>query len=176
MNRKTRLRRVALLCVHFTRNLAFYRAISDLLSGQKEGDFWITMQGNCVDTAVLEWCKLFGERSGKHSWQKIADDPDTFRSQLLSELQINNRKWEDCWSKLRSYRNAFVAHLDSDETMHILNMSLPYSMVEFYYSFVTTSREEFDRSGLPSDLSIYYGESYAVAESQIKHLQSPHEE
>ena len=40
MTRIERLRRVALLCIHFTRNLAFSRAIDDLIPGKHEGDFW----------------------------------------------------------------------------------------------------------------------------------------
>ena len=169
MTRKQRLRRVALLCIHFTRNLAFYRAINDLIPVKREGDFWITMQGNCMDVAVLEWCKLFGERNGKHSWQKIVDDPDAFRSSLLSALSITQADWDDCWSEIRAYRNAFVAHLDSEHTMQIPTMSLPRRMVTFYYNIVLGSD---DSAGyfheFPTDLDNYYDRCHSDAVSKTQ--------
>ena len=55
---------MALLCIHFTRNLAYSRAVHGFVKEKKEGDFWITMQGNCLDVSVLEWCKIFGEKKG----------------------------------------------------------------------------------------------------------------
>jgi len=169
MTRKQRLRRVALLCIHFTRNLAFYRAINDLIPAKHEGDFWITMEGNCVDVAVLEWCKLFGERNGKHSWQEIVDDPDTFRSNLQLALAITQTDWNDCWSELRTYRNAFVAHLGDEHTMDVPAMDLPRRMVTFYYNLVLGSDGSTDYfPDFPADLDDYYDRCYSVAVSKTK--------
>jgi len=94
MTRNQRLRRVALLCIHFTRNLAYSQAIEKFVPEKKEGDFWITMEGNCLDTAILEWCKLFGEFNGKHFWGKIVDSRETFKTNLLRTLSINEDEWE----------------------------------------------------------------------------------
>ena len=173
MTRKQRLKRVALLCVHFTRNLAYSRAISDLVPGRREGDFWITMQGNCLDVAVLEWCKLFGEHNGKHSWQKIVTDPDIFRSSLLAALDITQADWDACWSEIRGYRNAFVAHLDSEDTMQIPVMDLARRMITFYYDHVLGSDDSADYfHELPKNLNDYYESCYRDAASKTKHNQS----
>lgn len=173
MTRRQRLRRVALLCIHFTRNLAFYRAIDDLIPVKREGDFRITMQGNCVDIAVLEWCKLFGERDGKHSWQKTVDDPDAFRSGLLLALAISHTDWDDCWSEMRAYRNSFVAHLDNEHTMDILAMDLPSRMVTYFYSHVLGSEDSADFfHEFPKDLNDYYSRCFSDAVSKTKHHNS----
>jgi hypothetical protein len=60
MSRKDRLRRVALLCAHFTRNLAYYRAAQDRIA-RTSPEFWRTVYSNFLDIAVLEWCKLFDD-------------------------------------------------------------------------------------------------------------------
>ena len=163
MDRRSRLRRAALLCIHFTRNLAFFRAMSDSKPDYKEGEFWITLKGNCLDVAVLEWCKLFGERDGKHSWQRICANQEQFRKDLVAELGITNDEWDQSWTELRSYRNAFVAHLDDELTMHIPEMSLPIRMVAFYYEYVMSLDEGSFFTGFPLDLYIYYDECYQKA-------------
>ena len=169
MTRQERIKRVALLCIHFTRNLAFYRAIRDLELGKKEGDFWITMEGNCLDTAVLEWCKLFGEKSGAHSWQKISRDSDSFRSSLLSALSIDLSEWDATRNEIREYRDKFVAHLDSEHTMHIPNMRLPQGMVKFYFDQMHADDDAVDAlAGVLTDLDAYYDLCYSDALSGAK--------
>ncbi len=164
MTRNQRLRRVALLCIHFTRNLAYYRAIERLVHEKNEGDFWITMEGNCLDTAVLEWCKLFGDYKGKHYWGKIVDNSESFKATLLSTLSITEDEWENTRLSLRSYRDAFVAHLDSKETMNIPLMTLPKEMVFFYHKHILGYE---DGSGiynrLDFDLEKYYDDVYRDA-------------
>jgi len=85
VTRRDRLRRVVLLCVHFSRNLAYYRAGHDRLTNASPS-FWITIDGNFLDMAVMEWCKLFGDQKGRHSWVKVVTDPSRFEAELLSNL------------------------------------------------------------------------------------------
>lgn len=115
------------------------------------------MQGNCLDVSVLEWCKLFGEKNGKHSWHKIVDDPDAFKTSLLEELNIDSDTWESKVIELRAYRDAFVAHLDSEETMKIPVMDLPYDMVKFYFEYIHGyDPDDNIFRGIPKDLNDYY--------------------
>lgn len=53
--------------------MAYYRAgwkDKKLILG---GNFWTGINGNCLDIAVLEWCKLFADRKDPHHWKKIVD-------------------------------------------------------------------------------------------------------
>ncbi len=169
MNREKRLRRVALLCVHFARNLAYSRAIHRSVLRKKEGDFWITMQGNCIDTAVLEWCKLFGENNGKHAWHRMVDDPELFKSELLNNLHITEDVWETKRNELRTYRDSFVAHLDSEETMNIPDMDLPFEMIKFYFNVILGYENASTIfRGFPTNLNDYFLIHYDEAIARTK--------
>ena len=118
MTRRDRLRRVVLLCVHFSRNLAYYRAGHDRLTNASPS-FWITIDGNFLDMAVMEWCKLFGDQKGRHSWVKVVTDRSRFEAELLSHLGISPRELEGYVNEMRIYRNKFLAHLDDLPVMDI---------------------------------------------------------
>jgi hypothetical protein len=72
-----RRRRVILLCCSFARNLAFYRARESgkaralLSASHPQASFWRQANGNFLDICVLEWCKLFGDKKGKHHWSRV---------------------------------------------------------------------------------------------------------
>ena len=148
-----RVRRVALLCVHFARNLAYYRAGSAEIALDKVGDFWRTAIGNFVDESVLEFCKLFGPDKEKHHWKRIVPDPHLFRSQLLVDLQISQQQWNKTVNDLAKLRNKFIAHLDSDRIMNIPDMALPLRMAGFYYQQLSAyCTAKTILRGLPTDL------------------------
>ncbi|MGA7749305.1 MAG: hypothetical protein WCA63_04090 [Gallionella sp.] len=96
MDRQKRLRRVALLCCHFMRNLAYYRA------GWNGNHFSIpasefnkTVNSNFIDICVLEWCKLFGEHQEPHHWKNIVANKKEFKSGLLSCLKTDSKGLDD---------------------------------------------------------------------------------
>jgi hypothetical protein len=82
---RDRVRRAAILCVHFMRNLAYYRAGWAVRVGhsgrsgsshrvllRNDSQFWRTVNGNCLDACILEWCKLFAEPRGKRKRLPLA--------------------------------------------------------------------------------------------------------
>ncbi len=145
MTRKERLRRVAILCCHCLRNLAYYRAG---WHGDKlilRGQFWINVNGNFLDICVLEWCKLFGDQRGKHYWEKIISEPQSFYTGMLKELNIKESELEALRNEMRRYRDKFVAHLDSDKTMYIpSNLTLAQKSVEYLYDYIKANEDEGD--------------------------------
>jgi hypothetical protein len=148
---------VALLCCHFTRNLAYYRTGFQEESPKKRDEFWVTVNGNFIDICVLEWCKLFGNNSDKHHWKQIAPDADCFKDEMLQTLGILQSDFDNCWRSIRDYRDKFVAHLDSERTMHIPGMNLAWDTVEFYYSKLKGYCSSEDvLVGLPRNLKRYY--------------------
>ncbi len=174
MTTDQRIRRVALLCCHFTRNLAYFRAGWTELKPRREGNFWITAIGNFIDVSVLEWCKLFGDDADNHHWKNIVTDQKIFRSELMKDIRITDREWKDNWKTIRNYRDQFVAHLDSEHTMHIPKMDIPERMVRFYYeqlrwlcSSVTVL------AGGPTDMETYYIKCYEEAVGIYKYNKKP---
>jgi hypothetical protein len=119
-----RQRRVLRLCCSFMRNLAFHRAGLDIEVQRKLFDprcaqaaFWLEVHGNFFDISVLDWCKLFADRKGKHHWRRVVEDPDRFEADLYTTLGVTADEFTTLITKINHYRNKFVAHLDEEQTM-----------------------------------------------------------
>lgn len=164
MDNEIRLRRCLLLCCHFARNLAYYHARRTVNSPPKN-DFWISADGNFIDIAVLEWCKILGDDKAKQGWRKIVADPARFHAELLVHLGINREDWDAFVNHIKHYRDKFLAHLDSDLIMNIPKLDQALRAAEFYYCWIL-DREfgEFDRTGIPPTLMSFYAERLAEGE------------
>ena len=131
-----RIRRVAILCCHCLRNLAFYRA------GQRHGtvrvaqQFWVNANGAFLDTCVLEWCKLFVDQDGKHHWKRVVNEPDKFVVGLLSRLRISQREFRTYAKTVLRYRNKFVAHLDDLRVMQIPRLRVIRKSTAYLYDYL----------------------------------------
>jgi hypothetical protein len=157
MTRRQRLRRVGTLCLHCLRNLALYRA------GWRNGalvfddPFWVTVNGNFLDVCVLEWYKLFGDSRGQHFWQKVITDPMAFFEGLLKYLGLTEADLNAYVNEMRGYRDKFVAHLDSDEIMHIPKLEVARSSVSYLYEYLRAHEDEEDSFiDAPTNASDFY--------------------
>jgi len=109
MDRPERLRRVALVCCHCLRNVAFYRA------GWRGGNllmqhqFWINANSNALDVAVLEWCKLFAEYHGKHHWRNVVLNPAAFISGLCAALNVSVDQFQNYEHRGRVFKELVLA-------------------------------------------------------------------
>ena len=157
MTRKQRLRRVGILCCHCLRNLAFYKAgwlNGDLLF---KDQFWVNVNGNFLDICVMEWCKLFGDTRGVHYWKKVVTDPTAFFKGLLREVKITEADLNSYINEMRTYRDKFVAHLDSKETMHIPTLTVARKSASYLYDYLRTHEDEGDFfSDAPNKASTFY--------------------
>jgi hypothetical protein len=91
LTRRDRLRRVTLLCCHFTRNLAYYRVANPGEPRTPNRSFWVTVDGNFLDQCVLDWCKLLDDERAQHYWAKIVSDKTRFERELLARLSWTPR-------------------------------------------------------------------------------------
>jgi len=138
LTKEERTRRVALLCIHFVRNLAYYRTGWKGRDVNKDPEFWKTVNGNSIDICVLEWCKLFvwenGE-PGKHHWRKVIEKEPEFFNSLLSNLDISKSDFDNyARNEVKDYRYTFVAHLDNEKNMYPPKLDIAYKSVCFLYS------------------------------------------
>lgn len=141
MTRSQHLRRVAILCCHCLRNLAFYKAGWENGKFKFKGQFWVNANGNFIDIAVLEWCKLFADNRGKHFWRKVISDDVTFERDLLAELGLTETEFDDYVNQMRTYRDKFIAHLDSDEVMHIPLIQTAVNGAVYLYDYLLENEE-----------------------------------
>jgi len=163
ITKRDRLRRVVLLCAHFARNLAYYRAGHDRLT-KTSPPFWRTVDGNFLDMAVLEWCKLFGDQNGKHFWGRVVADPARFKSDLLGDLGITGAQLTGYIGEMRDYRDKFLAHLDDLAVMDIPPLDQARAAVEFYHRHVALYEAAAgDLANLPTDPASYFKYCYDEA-------------
>ena len=166
MNPTSRPRRAALLCVHFVRNLAFYRA------GWKNGqpifpkhDIWATINSNFLDVAVLEWCKLFADNTARHDWRKVVVAPGAFMPQFLLDTGTSQSEWAVYLGEMRTYRDKFIAHLDEDPTMNIPSMDLAEKSIQYFYDTIKGEQSSDVFIDLPANLRDYRDACQSTAES-----------
>ena len=135
-----RRRRVVLLCCSFMRNLAFHRAGVDIEVQRKLLDprrpqvaFWREVHGNFFDISVLDWCKLFADNNGKHHWRRVVEDPGRFEAGLYTTLGVTAAEFTTLITKIKHYRDKFVAHLDDEQTMLLPALETAKSAIVFLH-------------------------------------------
>jgi hypothetical protein len=107
------------------------------------GNFWKTVNGNCLDMCVLDWCKLFGGRNENYSWKRVVEDPDAFKSALLEHLGLDDAAFGGQLRTFREYRDKWVAHLDSERIGLYPTLDTAKEAVWFYYEWL--GREQVDQ-------------------------------
>jgi len=104
------------LIAAYVRNVALGRAMFN--SGvYPHLNFWRVLQGNCMDMAAIEWCKLFGndDKNNQPShWKNVvpAVEHDAFRSGLYAVTGLMEQQWRAYRDTILEYRNRMAAHLD----------------------------------------------------------------
>ena len=76
------------------------RVLYELLPNTRV-DLWRVMQGASLDYGLIEWCKIFGNRSDDTHWTKLVpnDRHDAFREGLLAAVGYDGDRPEIalCW-------------------------------------------------------------------------------
>jgi hypothetical protein len=157
-------RRAAIVCVHFIRNLGFFRAGWDgKVRLFLKSDLWATINSNFIDIAVLEWCKLFGDSRARHHWGQVVVDGRAFFPQLLADLAIAETEWTLYVKGIREYRDKFVAHLDDFNIMNIPRMEVAEKATYYLYDTIKAESDLELLQGLPRNLQTYYKDGHRVA-------------
>ena len=155
------------MCCHFTRNCAYYRAGWGGKQTKATNDFWITVQNNFIDISVLEWLKLFGDHNDKHHWKKVVDDQDAFKRDMLANCGISEGELKSCRESFKEYRDKFIAHLDSEETMHIPELDVSLKVAKYYYTCVANELGASGLGNLPGDIEHYYKKYFQESEAHF---------
>lgn len=158
MTPRQRLRRVGILCCHCLRNLALYHGGWKGAQLRVDDMFWRSVNSNFIDVAVLEWCKLFADRKGKHHWRKVVSDPDTFRTCLFAKLRVPEAKFNAYVEEMRTLRDKFIAHLDEHETMYIPRLRIARQSAAYLYDYLR-AHEEIENCfhDAPASAASFYG-------------------
>ncbi|MCL9684558.1 hypothetical protein [Legionella maioricensis] len=147
MSRNQKLRRAGILCVYFVKNYAYYKAGFDKKVFIDQDEFWITIQNNFLDMAILEWSKLFLKpKSHKYHWENIVRDPASFKKTVLNYDH----------DRIEIYRDKFVAHLDNKMIMNIPELEGGLDLVCSLYNEIYSQLPSDKKYDMPKNLKEYY--------------------
>ena len=151
-----RFRRVLILAQHAASNFGYFRAafsLKDEPSLPEYDDIRARIANNFLDTGVTEWCKLFVDRE-RHSWQRYiaADQREDFRDGLLAAVGMTIDEWDGYVLKVLTYRDKFIAHLDSLRVMNTPLLDPAIRALTYYAEYLrrnsisanTLDQSEFD--------------------------------
>lgn len=131
-----RVHRTVSLCLHCLRNIAFYRAGFHGYKYRLRRQFWVALNGGFMDTAILEWCKLFSDRRGKHRWNRSVDDEAAFAQALYRCLGCTEAQFEAYIKTFRHPRNKFIAHLDDEDVMTLPRLRMARASAAFLHGYL----------------------------------------
>jgi hypothetical protein len=141
-------------CIQLHRALVAINSAPDLAS-------WLVIYNALFDTAVIEWCKLFGSDDEDHQpthWKHIVKDHDAFRAELSQKLCITWSEWVAYWDEMKKYRDNAVAHLSTTrrDIPIFPNYDLALRSAEIYYERVAAiSLDEFGFQPFPVEIEKY---------------------
>ena len=160
---RERAQRTLTLTQYCIANIAAYRANWKTVNGNKEliikNDFWIRSNGNFLDAATLEWCKLFADRNGKHHWNRTFKDKKEWSEKFFTHMGMTSKEFSKKLVKIQQYRNKFVAHLDDPMPMNYPLTEIMLRSTSYLYDQLRTN--EVSRSfftGIYETSSEYYEE------------------
>ncbi len=155
------LRRVALKCADFARQLSYNCALSDHANNFQQ-NFWIYMHNNAIDLAVLDWFHLFGYHNDDLHWKKVVQDVDAFRQGLFQSVGMNEQEWIAYRESIKDYRDKDIAHIEVQPVSYVPDMTDALQAVVYYYIYVLKELSGYSKyNHWPKDLKDYYQRSLA---------------
>ena len=121
--------------VTIIRAVAIKRAI-EASKPHPTATFWHVVNGGLFDTAIVDWCILFGSDNREQQrlhWKNMFD-ADEFRVGLLAALGMSREAFADYREVLKTYRDENAAHRDLDpKTETYPNMDVALECCFFYF-------------------------------------------
>ncbi len=156
--------------VHLARSIAMKRALV-AVEPEPKLNFWRLVQGNQLDVAVLEWCKVFGSHAEATHWQNVvpATEHDQYRTALFASLAVNAGEWSNYWEEMKGYRDNLVAHhIEAAKVPKYPHLELALKSSVFHYKYVIGRLRTLGESRYPNDLQAYYDAFTAQAQEIAK--------
>jgi hypothetical protein len=146
LQESVRVRRTLFLAMQCLGNIAGYRAGWIECDGKDRlrvnRDFWIRLNGNFLDMATLDWCKLFADKSNAYHWSKIFKSKSIWKTELSRHTDVPMNEMKGHVRRILTYRNKYVAHLDPpDEIVYYPRTDFMLKSASFLYDQIRCSDE-----------------------------------
>ena len=142
--------------IYVVRNAANYRSLLKYKDDLKQ-NYWILIFNNFFDSAILEWCKVFGTDNEPTHWKTLVSNHDSFRKGMLNRLGLDESKWKTYWTEVRDYRNNIITHFQkTPKVKHYPSLENILSSTFYYYEWLVSSLKDYGISQEPENLNEYY--------------------
>lgn len=154
--------REALLCLlDFQIAVRLKRLLVEVASDPPQ-TFWNYVAGIQTDRAVIEWCKVLGDRNQHTHWHGLVQDSDQAEvlAAVLGATGLAQPDWEEYWRSMMDFRNKRAAHADTDAPFFVTHYpkfdpALAASTVVFDKLYDLLPEDQ--RGGLSSSLDRWAG-------------------
>lgn len=169
-----KIRRIARLCLYVIGNIACYKAgWTNQKTFKIDTDFWRKVNGNFLDIATLDYCKLFVDINGKHHWSTIFSDKKVFREKLFTSINLSEECYKNEVVEIKKYRDKFLAHLDEPTSLYYPNSEIILkSSIYLYHQLATNSKTIMALSDVDIEPQDFYDKYYEDALKEIKNAET----
>jgi hypothetical protein len=158
-------------------NAACYSAGWEFINKNKylinNNDFWTRSNGNFLDTATLEWCKLFIDKStdkrspGEYSWKNIFPDHSKWLSSMLIATNIEKNNFKEHGLAIINYRNKYLAHREkTDFTLYYPKIEIITKTASYLHASLLKDAGH-SISGHYETITDLYNEKFNLARKEI---------
>lgn len=89
---------------------------------------------------------------------------------MLQYCKLSDAEFDIYHKAMKSYRDQFVAHLDSELIMQIPDLTNAINTVRYYYQHVYNELPNSSRINFPKNLDDYYNSCFSEAENYFEKL------
>ena len=160
-------KRSILKCRDFVRQFSYHRAMFPHIKNLRT-NIWIYTFNNFIDMSILDWCHLFGNRNDDLYWKNVITNNDEFKRNILANLKISEKEWNNYWSLIKDYRDKHVAHIEISPQYTIPDLTNALESIKLYYSYVIKElHENNEYLELTGTLDRFIKEATIVAEYHV---------
>lgn len=142
--------------LYVVRNAANYRSLAKYKDKFNQS-YWILIFNNFYDTALLEWCKVFGADNEPTHWKTLVSDHTPFRKGLLNRTGLDESGWQSYWEHVRDYRNKIITHHQkSPKVTEYPSLDNVLASVFYYYEWLVSKLKTVGINQEPENLEDYY--------------------
>jgi hypothetical protein len=131
------------------------RRMIESIAVEPKQTFWIMTMNLLIESAAIEWCKVFGSWDEHTHWTQVAseNDHEKIRRELLLALGLTLSEWEAYRDTIVNYRNQMVAHHDLDAFVAAYPQFDPaLNAAEFMFDQLRAKADQDWLGGIPTSL------------------------
>jgi hypothetical protein len=135
---------------------AHVRRMIETIAHEPKQTFWIMTINMLLQSAAIEWCKVFGSWEEQTHWKQSVpkEDHEAVKTAMLLALHLQPSEWETYRDTIVDYRNQMVAHHDLNASIaKYPQFDLALGAAEFMFDQLRARADQDWLGGIPTSLS-----------------------